>query len=247
MAHHPAAQPLDNVDPHHELHAEHVIVRPSTLVAVLTVLLTFTVLTIACSRAEVWAADAFHIKIPHLINVVVALSIALVKSVLVALFFMQLKYDNPLNAIVFLFCLFAFVLFLFFSMTDLGTRAAIYQFKSGEIQTGGLGIDTAVKEKDANGNEVLLRGVNTGNKGIVQWARDRRIEEIGNLYAQGKIDLGGRTPQERYWEEFEVFHHLPPQPPPVSDANRSVPVKPGPTPGLFAPAAPATHGGEHGH
>src|SRR5215470_7187855 len=120
MAVHPSQTGYDDTDPHHDLPSHgHVIIRPRTLVAVLAALLTFTVLTVFCSRAEVWAAHKFHVEIPQLVNVLIALSIAVVKSILVAMFFMQLKYDAPLNAIIFLFCLFAFTLFLFFSMTDL--------------------------------------------------------------------------------------------------------------------------------
>ena len=188
-----------------------------------------------------WASEAFHIRIPHLVNVSIALSIALVKSVLVALFFMQLKYDNPLNGIVFLFCLFAFALFLFFSMADLGTRAVVYAFKSGAIQPGGLGINTEVRDE----NNILLRGMNTGPDGIVAWARKRRIEKIGELASMGLLDLGGMPPEQRYEEEYAIFHHGqgPEHSAAVSDANHTVPPKAGPTPGLYAPAkVEAVHG-----
>jgi len=60
------------------------------------------------------------------VNVLIALSIAVVKSILVAMFFMQLKYDNPLHSIIFLFCLFALALFLFFAMTDLGAGGGLH-------------------------------------------------------------------------------------------------------------------------
>ncbi len=124
-------------------HEGHVILRTSTLVTVLMILLFFTVLTVAASRAETWASAYFNITIPQWVNVAVVLSIAVVKSAFVALFFMQLKYDNPLNGLVFLFCLFALGLFLFFSMTDLGTRAAVYPEKAGEFIVGGTGLSDA--------------------------------------------------------------------------------------------------------
>lgn len=140
---HDTAPHFDELDPHHQLHAEHVIVRASTLLNVLIVLLVFTVLTVAASRLETWAAAYFNVVIPQWINVAVVLFIAVVKSALVAMYFMQLKYDSPLNSLVFLFCLFAFGLFLFFCMTDLATRDAVYSFKAGEVMRGGTGLPGA--------------------------------------------------------------------------------------------------------
>lgn len=250
MAHHPAPAPVDNLDPHHEqAHAGHVIVRPSTLVAVLAVLLVFTVATVAASRAEIWAAQTFSITIPNIINVAVALSIAFVKAVLVAMFFMQLKYDNPLNTIIFMFCLFAFALFLFFSMTDLGSRGMVYAEKAGEIQRGGLGIDTTVKDDHGQ----VVRGIATGTKGIVEWARERRIEQIGELASMGKLELHGQTPEQVYWQQWEVFNHgrTPPGEHPVKIADaqhtNAVPDRPVTTPDLYTPdSARRQQGGAEG-
>lgn len=252
MAHTPSAEPLDQSDPHHELpHHGHVILRTSTLVAVLSALLVLTVLTVASSRAEVWIASTFHVEIPHLVNVLIALSIAVVKCILVAMFFMQLKYDNPLNTIVFLFCLFAFALFLFFSMTDLGARGTIYKFKDGEIKRGGLGISTERTIKDPSGGEIK-KGINTGQDGIVAWAKQRRIALIGDLNARGELQPPleiGELPEARYEKEFARFHshgahgHEGPE---LSSASRSIPPSPGPTPNLYSPKpAAADHG--HGH
>jgi len=240
MAHTPSAEPLDQVDPHHELpHHGHVIIRPRTLVAVLTALLFLTFLTVGASRAEVWIAETFNIPIPHLMNVIIALSIAVVKCTLVALFFMQLKYDNPLNALVFLFCLFALALFLFFSMTDLGTRGFVYAFKDGEKQKGGMGIDS--------------RMVDTGTVGIVAWARQARIEKIGQLASDGKLNPPlepGELPAARYAKEFAKIHashggHSNAKPE-HSTANYSIPPTPGATPGLYE-GAPAGGHEEPGH
>jgi cytochrome c oxidase subunit IV len=241
----------DDADPHHELASHgHVIIRPRTLIAVLSALLMFTVLTVFCSRFEVWAAHKFHVDIPQLVNVLICLSIAVVKSVLVAMFFMQLKYDNPLNAIVFLFCLFAFSLFLFFSMTDLGTRAMVYAYKSGEIQKGGLGVNTQVKDERGN----VLRGIDTGQLGIVEWSRKQRIEELSNRAAAGTLKPAlapGETPEARWEKEAAIMRHAEPAPPPVNTANRTVVPARGPTPDLFTPdsmleSRSAEHGREHG-
>ena len=139
MSHDPHNHALDPTDPHGATHHEHVIIPKSTLMNVLLVLLFFTLLTVGLSRAEVWAAGYFGIEIPQWVNVAVAMSIATVKGLLVLLFFMQLKYDNKLNDIIFANCIFAVALFLFFSMADLGFRGVVYEWKKGEISLGGTG------------------------------------------------------------------------------------------------------------
>src|SRR5262249_39365100 len=135
-----------------------------TIWGVLAILLVFTVLTVFAARAEEWFTSTFNTDFPQILNVAIALSIAVVKSVLVAMYFMQLKYDDPLNSIIFLFCLFAFGLFMFFCTCDLSSRGAIYTYKVGEIQRGGMGIQTPY--------------LNTGGKPIVQWAREKRMDDI---------------------------------------------------------------------
>lgn len=228
----PAHGAFDEADPHHE-HHKHVIVRVSTLTAVLVVLLVFTVATVGASEVEKWISAEFDVVIPQWINAGIAMSIAVVKSTLVAMYFMQLKYDKLLNAVVFLFCLFGLGLFLFVSMTDLGTRSVIYTYKEGEIQKGGLGLST--ERRDQAGN--LLGGLNTGGKPIVVWAREKRIEEVG---------------EEQYWKEYAEAHahssHHAPHEETGSTANQSRPRR-GTTEGLFDEHAPAGdgHGGGGGH
>jgi cytochrome c oxidase subunit 4 len=244
MSHEAAHAPLDLNDPHHDLHHGHVIIAPRTLVSVLLVLLVFTILTVAASRAEVWVAETFHVIVPQWVNVGGVLLIAVIKSSLVALFFMQLKYDNILNSIIFLFCIFALGLFLFFSMIDLGQRGTNYAWKSGEIQRGGMGINTYPEGEKGSEQEIAGRWpmrANTGGKPIVQWAADKRLEAIA---ATGVAD-----PKAQYELEHELFakhgHH---HEEPISDANRSVP-KTGLTPDLYkaAPAAGAEGAGHGGH
>src|ERR1043166_1024185 len=124
MAEHPVQHGgVDELDPHHESHHHgHVIVRPSTLLAVLRSLLVLAGITVGAAQFEGWVAETWHIHVPSLFNACIALSIAVVKAVLVFMFFMQLKYDSPLNSILMGFCFFAVGLFLFFSMMDLGNR-----------------------------------------------------------------------------------------------------------------------------
>jgi cytochrome c oxidase subunit 4 len=238
MAHQPSHQPLDQLDPHHELvheHGEHVILRMSTLGGVLAALLFLTILTVAQARAEIWANETFHIHIPQIINALIVLAIAVVKASLVAMFFMQLKYDSPLNGVVLIACLSGVALFLGLSMIDLGMRSTIEDYKSGEIQKGGLGLSVPGR-------------VNTGNKPITEWARTARIQHIQDLADQKKIDLAGRTPEQYYWEVERphfVHSHVSHEPA-RSTAQQSRPPEPlGPA--LYAPPeehAPA-HGGGH--
>lgn len=137
------AKHFDESNPHHEPHAEHVIVPPITLRAVLAFLLLFTALTVGIAQAEVWAQGYFGFEFPKWVNIVVAMSIATVKSVLVMAYFMQLRYDNAMNTIVMLFCFFAVGLFLFFSGLDLFTRNWVTDYKSTYVVPGGTGADGA--------------------------------------------------------------------------------------------------------
>ncbi len=205
MTNHPT-QALDELDPHHESHHHgHVIIRPSTLIAVLLALLVLTGVTVGAAQFEAWVAHTWNLHIPSLFNAFVCLSIAIVKSVLVFMFFMQLKYDSPLNSIVMGFTFFAVGLFFFFTMIDLGNRDAIFPYKSGEIQRGGMGINTQVLGKD----NVVLSGINTQSKPIVTWARESYIEKIKTQAAAGTLKpaLGpGETAEDRYEKERAEAH-----------------------------------------
>lgn len=240
MAHETAHAPLDSNDPHHDLHHGHVIVQPRILIAVLLILLVFTVLTVAASRSEIWVAETFHVVIPQMVNVGVVLVIAVIKSALVAMYFMQLRYDNLLNSIIFLFCIFALGLFLFFSMIDLGQRGNVYSWKSGEIQRGGIGIDTIPPAVPGQSAPQWTMRVDTGGKPITEWAKDHRLELLA---AKGLVD-----PAAQYQKEKELFayhkEHPGETPAPVSTPNRSV-SRTGTTEGLYAPAHPAETEHEH--
>src|SRR5690606_24035906 len=111
----------------------HVIVNIWTLRTVLGALLFFTLATVAAAWIEEWVSLAFNVVIPQWINVFVALSIAVVKTTLVVLFFMQLKYDNPLNAMVFVFTILTVAFFLGFTAFDAGNRDTLDRFKRHAI------------------------------------------------------------------------------------------------------------------
>ncbi|MBC7835222.1 MAG: cytochrome C oxidase subunit IV family protein [Phycisphaerales bacterium] len=120
-------------------HHGHTIISGTTLIMVLSALLFFTLLTVGASYAEAWLADLLNIVIPQWINVLVALSIAVVKTALVVLFFMGLKYDNPLNGMIFIFTIVTVACFLGFTLVDLGNRGSIDRIKGTYVTPGGSG------------------------------------------------------------------------------------------------------------
>jgi cytochrome c oxidase subunit 4 len=208
---------FEATDPHGDTHHEHVIIPARTLMAVLVALLVFTILTVGLSRAEMWAADYFNLEIPQWVNVFVAMSIATVKGSLVLLYFMQLRYDNKLNAIIFLNCIFALGLFLFFTMIDLGNRDTVYQWKKGEIRLGGTGGVT-------RGSGDSVESVNTA---VVDFAREKWLAEWGpEKYAAIKATM----------KHKDHAHHGP-----ESNANATRPFT-GQTDALQTTPAPAKTG-----
>ncbi len=117
----------------------HFVVPARTLLVVFGLLLFFTFTTVLAANVEQFIAHAFRIEIPQWVNVAVALSIAAVKSIIVALYFMQLRYDNPMNGAIAVFTFFVLMCFLGFTMIDLGARDALYSYKARQIVEGGTG------------------------------------------------------------------------------------------------------------
>lgn len=93
----------------HEAEAGHVVPL-RTLFGVLAALLALTWLTVAATYVDLGE-----------LNLWVALLIALAKATLVALYFMHLRWDRPINGIVFFVALALVVLFLGFAMMDSAT------------------------------------------------------------------------------------------------------------------------------
>jgi cytochrome c oxidase subunit 4 len=77
------------------------------LVGVFSALVGLTILTVLATLVP---TGSFEIWI--------SMGIATVKASLVAAYFMHLRYDNPLNALVFIFALFFVALFLGFILMD---------------------------------------------------------------------------------------------------------------------------------
>lgn len=217
-----AANPevFNELDPHgmgaYTKHSHH-IVSGITLIGILMILLAFTGVTVGAAQVEKWIEASFHYELPRWVNVIVAMSIATVKATLVLMFFMLLRYSNPINTIVFLFCLLAFALFLFFTLLDLSTRGMINPIKAHQVEAGGIGGIRAGWRADA---PII-------NQAPVVFWRERKIAQVG---------------VERFNELKNILAH-----PhevhaaaPVSSGNLSG-NRPGITPGLFEAAAPAAH------
>lgn len=92
-------------DVEHEPHSSAIYVKT------LTALLILTVITVAASYVDFGAG-----------NVVIALFIASIKAILVALFFMHLRYDRPVNAVIACTGFLFLGIFLMFDFIDFGTR-----------------------------------------------------------------------------------------------------------------------------
>jgi len=207
--------PSDPTDPHREHAHAHTIVPVLTLRLVLAVLLVFTALTIGAAQLELWAHNYFDIELPRWINVVGVLTIATIKGLLVMGYFMQLKFDNPINSIIMAFTFLAFALFLGFTGLDMVNRDRIYAYKAVLVTGGGTGVGMR------RFGEEQIEGP------IVIHERDKKIAEIGKeAYDARKAEL------------HEKYHgHAPPRDA-TSSANVSRP-RPGLTPGLFDAEAPA--------
>jgi cytochrome c oxidase subunit IV len=99
-------------------HAHH---PPSARVYVLTLgaLLVLTAVTVGAAYVNFGSSS---------INLVIAVLIATLKASLVALFFMHLRHDPPINAIIFITSLIFLGLFLLFPMIDLGSRDKVVPY-----------------------------------------------------------------------------------------------------------------------
>lgn len=104
-------------------HKEHVLPL-GVYLSVASALFVFTVITVAAAQIDLGP-----------FNLVVALLIAAVKASLVALYFMHLKYDNKLYALIFVSSLIFLALFIIFTMFDTLRRGDIYKEVENPIET----------------------------------------------------------------------------------------------------------------
>lgn len=83
------------------------VMPPSILIGTFLALVGLTILTVATSYLPLGSAELY-----------VAMGIATVKAALVAIYFMHLRYDKPLNAILLVFSLFFVALFICLTLVD---------------------------------------------------------------------------------------------------------------------------------
>lgn len=89
----------------------------STYLTIFGTLLVLTVVTFGVSYAE----------LPGNWSIIAAIGVATVKAVLVAGWFMHLKYDTRFNLLVFLAGFWFMLVFFGFTLIDLGSRGALFE------------------------------------------------------------------------------------------------------------------------
>lgn len=97
----------------HTDHDKHEHGGPKVYAMIFGALIFLTVVTVAASYVH-WGSGAA--------NVIIAMLIASIKASLVALFFMHLRWDKPVNAVIFCSTLFFLGLFLIGTLTDTVSR-----------------------------------------------------------------------------------------------------------------------------
>ncbi|MGH9588018.1 MAG: cytochrome C oxidase subunit IV family protein [Acidobacteriaceae bacterium] len=93
-------------------HHTHTVVPPRVYAAVFGTLLCFTALTVFASYLEL-----------GVFNAVVALAIAVIKSLLVILFFMHIRYSSKLTKLTLAAGFFTFIVLVGMTLTDYMSRA----------------------------------------------------------------------------------------------------------------------------
>lgn len=204
---------FDEIDPHHTgVHASHVIVGPMQLRVVLVILLVFTALTVGFAQAEQWASAYFNILMPHWVNIAGAMTIAVIKALMVMAIFMQLKYDNPVNTLIMGVTFAALAVFIAFTGMDLLNRSEVYAWKAPQIVAGGTG------------NEVW----NAQGKPITVAAKERYLIRLKDRIKEHNPSIDAALLEEQAAAQYErdmaatVSHgHAAHAEEPGSTANRS--------------------------
>jgi cytochrome c oxidase subunit 4 len=100
----------------HTEHASDPKKEAAAHVVTLVTLLILTVITVGASYIQFGSSSA---------NVVIALTIATIKASIVALFFMHLLHDKPVNAIIAVTGFLFLGIFLLFDFIDVGSRVPV--------------------------------------------------------------------------------------------------------------------------
>jgi cytochrome c oxidase subunit 4 len=127
-----------HTDNAHAPHGVGHIVSPKILIATALGLLVLTGLTVASVQIDFEQFDLREM------NIVIALTIAVIKASLVCLFFMHLRWDRPFNAFVLVGSLGLVALFIAFAMTDSAEyQPEIIRGDSTTVQSKLLQLSTA--------------------------------------------------------------------------------------------------------
>jgi caa(3)-type oxidase subunit IV len=195
------AQPAKTFDPN-DPHGfadlgEHHITSTRMLVVVILTLVVLTALTVFASSIETYLVKEMGWSLPEWVNIAVAMSIALVKGALVLSIFMALRYENPLYTIVFLFCMFAFALFLGLTGLDLDNRGHVYEWKAPAIDVGGTGVNMAYPGGTIHVHgETVEMPAGSFSGSLAEHLRDTYIKQTGITQAE----------YERRWAQANHYH-----------------------------------------
>jgi len=100
----------------HDDHAPHAVPLP-LLAGIFLLLMILTFVTVGVTSFD----------FGYRMNLIVAMAIALVKAVLVGLYFMHLRWDAPINGFILIASLLFVTLFISFSLMDTGAYDATVQ------------------------------------------------------------------------------------------------------------------------
>ncbi len=137
---HPTPTSIDPVETlsETELSEHHAHVSPFwSMFWVFVILLVLTVLTVWSSNIHELQFGNTLIEFGGTAHIVTAMTIAVVKSVLVAAFFMHLLYDKPMNTVIVGATIFAACLFIGFTLADSATRKIYAPTENTIIMPGG--------------------------------------------------------------------------------------------------------------
>lgn len=213
MAHsHAVPHAFDETDPHgagHKgQHSSHVIVGPFQLRLVLAILLFFTAATVGFAELEVWVEGLIGMTLPWWINVAGAMSIAVVKCLLVMAIFMQLRYDNPINSVVMALTFAALGCFLVFTGLDLFNRGQVDDWKAPQAVHGGTGMSVLGPKNQPS-----------AEKPVVIAARERFIKMLDDRHGRG----AGAAKFAEIRASLVHEHHLGPHDDGLPSANHARP------------------------
>ncbi|MGE0104364.1 MAG: cytochrome C oxidase subunit IV family protein [Blastocatellales bacterium] len=97
-------------------HTEHHIVPIKVYIGVFLALMVFTALTVAVAKY-----DLEHIWGP--LNIIVALTVAVIKATLVVLYFMHVRYSSKLTQVIVVAGIFWLIIMLAFTLADYAARS----------------------------------------------------------------------------------------------------------------------------